>query len=166
MSICIKFEHENEDLFEKLVTEFEIIRQNLVFDKGILLKMGELTKPILQYIANKFGIEIYEGMKMKESTKLRIQIRDFIRANHPNWNKSNSGEYLFFGSFLVQKVKTLSELSRPELKCLASSISLSSAVYLPKAKLSAAISEHFSSEKPLHPRNENNEFVFHPESAV
>jgi len=166
MSICIKFQHENEDLFQNIESEFETIKQNLIFDKGILLKMGELTKPILQYIATKFGIEIYEGRKMKESTKLRIQIRDFIRANHPNWNKSNSGEYLFFGIFLVQKVKTLGELSRPELKCLASLNSLSSAVYLPKAKLSAAISEYFSSEKPLHPRNENNELVFHPESAV
>ena len=166
MSICIKFEHENEDLFKKIENEFETIKQNLVFDKGIMLKMSELTKPVLQYIATKFGIETYDGRKCKDSTKLKIQIRDFIRANYPNWNKSNSGEYLFFGIFLIQKVKTLSELSRPELKCLASSICLSGAVYYQKAKLTAAISDYFSSEKPLHPRNEKNELVFHPESAV
>ena len=166
MSINILLENEHEEFFRKLENELETIRQNLYYDKGLMLKIGELTKPILQFIAKKFGLEIYDGINQKKTTEIRIEIRNFIHRNFPNWAKSSSGEYLFFSIFLIQKTQSINELSRPELKCLAASINLSNAVYLSKPKLLAAIEGYFAAEKPLHPRNSDNELIFHPEGNL
>jgi hypothetical protein len=166
MSICIKLENKNEQLFLRISDEFEAIKQNMCFEKGIMLKLSELTKEILQFVALKFNIDRSEVFKEKKNPQLRIEIRDFIRKNHPNWHKSNSGEYLFYGIFFVQRIKTLHELSLPELKCLASSVNMSSAVYLSKTKLVAAISKHFSDNLPLHPRNEKNDLIFSPDTRL
>lgn len=169
MSICIKLEYEHEQLFSRISDEFEAIKQNMCFEKGIMLKLNELTKEILQFVAFKFKIELCVQspvFKEKKNPQLRIEIRDFIRKNHPNWHKSNSGEYLFYGVFFVQRIKTLHQLSVPELKCLASSVDLSSAVYLSKAKLVAAISKHFSDNLPLHPRNDKNDLIFSPDTRL
>jgi len=166
MSICIWLENEHEDLFRRIDNELDQIKQNMYYDKGIMLKIGELIKPMLQFIAIKFEIEIYDGIKEKRSTELRIEIKNYIRKNYKNWNKSTSGEYLFYSCFLVQEIKSINQLSRPELKCLAASLNLSNVVYLPKPKLLGAIVDFLSSERPLHPRNSENELIFHPERAL
>ena len=165
MSICIKMPYENEELFDRIQSEIDLIKQNMMFEKGIMLKLNELTKEMLQFVCSKFEIEIYSGIKHKKIAELRQDIKEFIRLNHRNWNKSSSGEYLFYSVFQVKRTKTIHELSLPELKCLASSLNLFNIVYLSKAKLLAAILKHMSENLPLHPRNEKNEFIFHPDTS-
>jgi hypothetical protein len=169
MSICVKLEYEHEELFQRIQDEFDSIKHNCCFERGIMLKLNELTKEILQFICSKFKIEIFQpGLTIKEKriAQLRLEIKDFIRKNHPNWQKSNSGEFLFFGIFFVARKKTIHELTLPELKCLASSLNLFSVVSLSKAKLLAAISKHFSENVPLHPRNDKNELIFCPDTEI
>ena len=167
MSINVKLENEHEDLFRILENEYEAIKQNSCINKGIMLKLSELTRPILIFVASKFGIEINEGvLKEKKSAELRLEIKDHIRKNFPSWKKSSSNEFLFLSIFHVEKTTSITKLDRPELKCLAASINLSNEVYLSKQKLVAKIEEYFTKERPLHPRNDKNELIFHPETNL
>jgi hypothetical protein len=40
MSICIKLEYEHEELFSRIQNEFDSIRHNCCFEKGIMLKLN------------------------------------------------------------------------------------------------------------------------------
>jgi len=166
MSINIFLENEHNEFFQNIENEFEAIRQNLCYKNGLMLKIGELTKQMLQFIARKFEIEIFEGIKDKKASQIRVEIRDFIHKNFSGWKRSSSGELLFYSTFYVQKTISINKLSRPELKCLAASVNLSKVVYLSKPKLLAEIIDYFSREKPLHPRNSENELIFHPENDL
>jgi len=153
-NLLIKFENEHRDFFEKLEEKYGEIEQNMMVEQGYIIKLGELKKESLQFICGKFGIKFEEKTIVSE---LRIKIREFISKNHPTWRKGTSGEFLFFTILNLESEKTLSDLSKTDLKVLVAQYKLpKTCVTMSKSRLIEFIDEYFANNYPRHPRKFND----------
>ena len=160
MHIYIKLENEDPDFFAKIKAESINYKQNAKIEKGCVLKLSELTKETLLNILKRFNSDHSPRENRAELTK---KIKYWIIENHNLWNKTLSEDYLFLGFFRPKKSILLTDLSLPELKCLASFYDLPKIPYFSKTKLCDYISEIFSSLYPEHTKL-NFQLIFHPDT--
>ena len=153
-NLLIKFENEHRDFFEKLEEKYGEVEQNMMVEEGYIIKLGELQKETLQFICEKFKLKFEEKMPMSE---LRIKIREYISKNHPDWRKSTSGEFLFFTILNLEEEKTLTDLSKTDLKVLVAQFQLpKTCLKLTKPRLVEFIDDYFATKYPNHPRKCND----------
>lgn len=160
MHIYIKLENEDPDFFAKIKSESINYKQNAKIGKGCVLKLSELTKETLLNILMRFNSDHSPKENRADLTK---KIKYWIIENHNSWSKTLSEEYLFLGFFRPKKSILLTDLSLPELKCLASFYDLPKIPYFSKTKLCDYIIEIFSSLYPEHTKL-NFQLVFHPDT--
>jgi hypothetical protein len=160
MHIFIKLENEEPEFFANLDREYKNYKQNAKIENGCVLKLSELTKEVLINILNRFKTDHSPKENRAELTR---KIKYWIIENQNSWSKTLSEDYLFLAFFRPKKSVFLSDLSLPELKCLASFYDLPKIPYYSKPKLCDYINEIFSSQYPEHTKS-NFKLIFHPDT--
>jgi hypothetical protein len=160
MSIRLEFPHENTELFDRIERNYETFKANDLIENGCVLKLKDLPKDLLLYVLYKFN----QNFSVAENcVELRFRIKKFMDENHPNWRKTETNEYLFFGVLCLKKTKNIYEFSMPELKCLCSAYKLPKFRSTSKTVLVEFIISQFEILYPSHPKSKNI-LVFHPDT--
>ena len=160
MSIRLEFPEENIELFEKIEKNYDTFKANDLIEKGCVLKLKELPKDLLLFILYKFNQNFSAA---ENCVELRFRIKEFMDKNHPNWRKSETNDYLFFGVLCLKKPKNIYEFTMPELKCLCAAYNLPKFRSTSKSVLVEFIITQFEILYPNHPKNKNI-LEFHPDT--
>jgi hypothetical protein len=162
MSIRLEFPNENTELFERIEQNYESFKANDLIEKGCVLKLKELPKDLLLFILYKFNQNFSAA---ENCVELRFRIKNFMDENHPNWRKTETNEYLFFGVLCLKKTKNIYEFSMPELKCLCAAYNLPKFRSTSKTVLVEFIVSQFEILYPSHPKDKNV-LVFYPDTNL
>jgi hypothetical protein len=162
MSIRLEFPSENTELFDRIERNYESFKANDLIEKGCVLKLKELPKDLLLFILYKFN----QSFSVAENcVELRFRIKKFMDENHPDWRKTETNEYLFFGVLCLKSTKNIYDFSMPELKCLCAAYNLPKFRSTSKTVLVEFIISQFEILYPSHPKNKNV-LVFYPDTNL
>lgn len=161
LGLEIRLLSDDREFFEQLKSKFSPLKANQMVDKGCLLKLTDLTKEVLMHILYKFGIDYSVKERL---ASMRTKIKDHIKSNYLDWQKTPSGEYLFFAMLNLRRRKTLYEMSLQELKVICAHYKLPRVLYYSKIEAIKYIIDQFEFMYPDHPKIDN-ELIFGPSTS-